>query len=56
MFELILATTPDVLHGAFWTLVNLFHMFNCCNPSGIVGLYISLSFTYFFIVVLGMNV
>ena len=39
MFELTLAATPDKPNGAFWNLINLFHIFNYCNPSGIVDFY-----------------
>ena len=51
MFELILAETPDEPNGAFWAIIDLFHIFNHCNPSGIVDIFTALllSFTVIFI-------
>ena len=47
MFELLLAATPDEPNGAFWTFSNLFHIFNHCNPPGIVDIYLFALFIIF---------
>ena len=45
MFEWILAETPGEPNWAYWTLSNLFYMFNHCNHI-IVGTYFSVLFFY----------
>ena len=46
MFESILAETPDEPNGAFWTLINLFYIFNHRNPPGIVDIFLLLYYYY----------
>ena len=38
MFELTLAEIPDEPNRAFWTLIKSLHIFNHCNPPGIMDI------------------
>ena len=55
MFELVLAETHDESNGAFWALIDLFHIFNHYNPSGIMDFYNFLVIYLFIGYVIGMD-
>ena len=56
MFELTLAETPSEPDGAFWTLSNLFHIFNHCNPPRIVDIFTALLLLFTIIFILFWDV